>query len=51
VALWIGLISTLGGLDSSYEGHPVTTLKGCVAELSRRLGISRGEAAQHLAAP
>ena len=41
LALCIGLISTLGGFDSSYEGEPAMALKRSAAELSRRLGFSK----------
>ncbi len=42
LALSIGLISAIGGFDTSYKGEPATALKRTAAELSRRLGYSSG---------
>jgi DNA-binding IclR family transcriptional regulator len=44
-ALAIGLISSIGGFDTSYKGGPALALKRTAAELSRRLGGSKGNAA------
>lgn len=38
LALCIGLVSAVGGFDTSYKGPPATALRAAAAELSRRLG-------------
>jgi DNA-binding IclR family transcriptional regulator len=45
LALSIGLISAIGGFDTSYKGEPAMALKRTAAELSRRLGFSGGDEA------
>jgi DNA-binding IclR family transcriptional regulator len=40
LALSIGLISAIGGFDTSYKGEPAKALKRTAIELSRRLGFS-----------
>lgn len=39
LALCVGLISTVGGYDTSYKGVPATILRDTATELSRRLGF------------
>lgn len=42
LALCIGIVSAVGGFDTSYTGEPAMALKRTAAELSRRLGFSNG---------
>jgi len=43
LALCIGLVSAVGGFDTSYDGEPAMALKRTAADLSRRLGFSVGD--------
>ena len=43
LALCIGLVSTVGGFDTSYTSEPAMALKRTAADLSRRLGFSTRE--------
>jgi DNA-binding IclR family transcriptional regulator len=43
LALSIGLISAIGGFDTSFKGEPAKALKRTAAELSRRLGFTAPE--------
>jgi DNA-binding IclR family transcriptional regulator len=42
LALCMAVISSVGGFDTGYGGKPATALKRAAAEVSRRLGYSRG---------
>jgi DNA-binding IclR family transcriptional regulator len=44
LVLCVGLVSAIGGFDTSYKGAPATTLKRLAAELSRRLGAPKRDA-------
>jgi DNA-binding IclR family transcriptional regulator len=43
LALCIGLVSAVGGFDTSYTGKPAMALKRAAVDLSRRLGFSNGD--------
>jgi DNA-binding IclR family transcriptional regulator len=45
LALTLGIISAIGGFDTSYTGAPALALKRTASELSRRLGFSNPETA------
>jgi DNA-binding IclR family transcriptional regulator len=45
LALSLGIISAIGGFDTSYNGAPAAALKRTASDLSRRLGFSNANTA------